>query len=270
MTGSILRQFHRSSISPMDLALCELFIGAFFFAMRSCEYLKVSGERKTNLLTLQNIRFFIGNCEIAHNSPHLHLSDSVSITFEHQKRDIKNDIITHHNTDDKLLCPVKIWCKIVRRLISYPTSSPETTVNTYLHREKSKTLFTGNVLLRRLRLAATTIGPNELGFTAKQIGLHSARSGAAMAMYLAGVPVFTIMLLGRWSSDAFLRYIRKQVKEFSTGISQKMIIHEHFFTVPSASKDDPRTRHHPLNHASRQINGHSFKDAVLPLVSVFH
>jgi len=45
-----------------------------------------------------------------------------------------------------------------------------------------------------------------------------------MAMYLAGVPVFTIMLLGRWSSNAFLRYIRKQVKEFSRGISAKMII----------------------------------------------
>lgn len=48
VTGSILRQFHRSSISPMDLALCELFIGAFFFAMRSCEYLKVSGKEKLN------------------------------------------------------------------------------------------------------------------------------------------------------------------------------------------------------------------------------
>jgi hypothetical protein len=30
-----------------------------------------------------------------------------------------------------------------------------------------------------------------------------------MVMYLAGVPVFTIMLLGFWSSDAFLWYIRK-------------------------------------------------------------
>jgi hypothetical protein len=91
-----------------------------------------------------------------------------------------------------------------------------------------------------------------------------------MAMYLAGVPVFTIMLLGRWSSDAFLHYIRKQVKEFSTGISQKMIIHEHFFTVPSASSEDPRSRKHPLNLASRHINGQNFKDTLLPLVSVFH
>jgi hypothetical protein len=78
-------------------------------------------------------------------------------------------------------------------------------------------LFTGQELLKKLCLAGTSIGPDILGFTADQIELHSARSGAAMAMVLAGVPVFTVMLLGRWSSDAFLCYIRKQVKEFSRG-----------------------------------------------------
>ena len=53
------------------------------------------------------------------------------------------------------------------------------------------------------------------GLPSKDIGLHSIRASGAMAMYLNGVPVYTIMLLGRWSSDAFLRYIRKQVTEFS-------------------------------------------------------
>jgi len=52
-----------------------------------------------------------------------------------------------------------------------------------------------------------------------QIGLHSAQSGAAMAMFLSEVPVFQIMLFGRWASDAFLCYVRKQAKEFSAGIS---------------------------------------------------
>jgi len=219
---------------------------------------------------LKNIRFFKGKRLIDHDTSNLHISDTVSITLEHQNRDVKNDIITHHKTDEKLLCPVKIWCKIVKRLISYPSTSIDTTVDTYYHSDNSKVLFTGTGLLKRLRLATTAIGPDELGFSAKQIGLHSARSGAAMAMYLAGIPVFTIMLLGCWSSDAFLHYIRKQVKEFSTGISKKMITHEHFFTVPSARKDDPRIRKHLLNHASRQINGHNFKDAITPLVSVFH
>jgi len=52
-----------------------------------------------------------------------------------------------------------------------------------------------------------------------------------MAMYLGGDPVFTIMLLGRWSSEAFLRHIRKQVQEFSKGVSQRMITNENFYTI---------------------------------------
>jgi hypothetical protein len=174
VTGSNLHQFHKSSISPMDFALCDLFIGAFFFAMRSCEYLRSSGQRKTKLLTLRNIRFFIGNRQISHDSAILRSADTVSITFEHQKRDVKNDIITHHKTTDNLLCPVKIWSNIVRRLRSYPSSNDETSVNTFFHSDGSNTLFTGTVLLKRLRLAATAIGKDELEFTANQIGLHSA------------------------------------------------------------------------------------------------
>ena len=51
-----------------------------------------------------------------------------------------------------------------------------------------------------------------LGLNPKRIGLHSLCSLAAMALYLNVVPVYTIMLLGCWSSDAFLPYIRKQVE----------------------------------------------------------
>jgi hypothetical protein len=98
----------------------------------------------------------------------------VSITFEHQKKDTKNVIITRHKTNDKLLCPVKIWEKIVQQISSYYSSTPETTVNTYIFDDGSKILFTGTHLLKKLRLAVTTIGLDTLGFSAKQIGLHSA------------------------------------------------------------------------------------------------
>lgn len=271
ITGSILREFYKiSQSSNSDRAMCELFIGAFFFAMRSCEYVKVSGHRKTKTLTVNNIRFFKKNKLINHNDPRLHLSDCVSITFELQKRDTKHDTITQHKSGDTLLCPVKIWAKIIRRLISYESTTKNTTVNTYMLSNNKLHCFSGPELLKRLRLAATSIGPDVLGFSADQIGLHSARSGAAMAMYLAGVPVFTIMLLGRWSSEAFLRYIRKQVKEFSRGISSKMIENEKFFTIPLASTEDPRIPNHSLNLGCRHNNGLSFRDTIRPLASVFH
>ena len=62
--------------------------------------------------------------------------------------------------------------------------------------------------------------------------IHSNRSGGAMGMFLTGTPVYTIMLLGCWSSNAFMRYIRKQVLKMSHGVSSKMITFKEFYTVP--------------------------------------
>jgi hypothetical protein len=68
--------------------------------------------------------------------------------------------------------------------------------------------------------------------------------GAAMEMYLAGVPVYIIMLISRWLSNAFLHYIQKQVKQFSKDIAKKMLMHCSFWTIPdvapcTVSNDDP-------------------------------
>jgi hypothetical protein len=61
-------------------------------------------------------------------------------------------------------------------------------------------------------------------------------------MYLAGVPVFSIMLIGRWSSTAFLKYIRKQVQEFLQGISSKMIEVQSFKHV-KPNRNKPNGEH---------------------------
>jgi hypothetical protein len=45
-------------------------------------------------------------------------------------------------------------------------------------------------------------------FKAEDIGTHSISSGAAMAMYLAGVKVETIQMIGRWKSRSLMRYLR--------------------------------------------------------------
>ncbi len=60
-----------------------------------------------------------------------------------------------------------------------------------------------------------------------------------MAMYLAGTPVFSIMLVGRWSSKAFLKYIQKQVQEFSHGILLKMIEIQSFKHVQNSTVTNP-------------------------------
>jgi hypothetical protein len=111
-----------------------------------------------------------------------------------------------------------------------------------------------------LRQSLRDADSESLNIKADECGLHSLRSSAAMAMYLNGIPVYTIMLLGRWSSDAFLRYIRKQVTEFSKGVARKMIQRPVYFHVSHAEHDDPRT-HNRLSSAANSGMGHSGNDA---------
>ena len=64
-----------------------------------------------------------------------------------------------------------------------------------------------------LRATVEAIGEENFGFKSSDIGTQSLRSGAAMAVMLDQVPVYTIMMIGYWSSDAFLGYIRTQVEQ---------------------------------------------------------
>ena len=84
-----------------------------------------------------------------------------------------------------------------------------------------------------------TIGKTKLGICRSEIGTRSIRLGAAMAMYLAGVPVFSIILIGRWSSTAFLKYIWKQVQEFSQGTSPQNDRSTVVQTRPKPNRTEP-------------------------------
>ena len=96
-----------------------------------------------------------------------------------------------------------------------------------------------------------------------------------MEMYLAVILVYTIMLIGRWSSDAFLRYIQKQVEQFSKHVSKKMIQFWVFRTMPDiapcvVSNKDPRQRNHCNNTKTRNnIGGDRSWRVRLPAFSLF-
>jgi hypothetical protein len=50
-------------------------------------------------------------------------------------------------------------------------------------------------------------GEDVLHIKKEIIGTHSIRSGTAMAMFSGNCSVCPTMMISRWSSDAFLRYI---------------------------------------------------------------
>ena len=98
--------------------------------------------------------------------------------------------------------------------------------------EKSNISMLTSVYVRsRLRVIVTLLGVYELGFTKEDIGLHLIRSGGAMAMFLSGTSVIIIQRVGRWSSEAFLEYIREQVESFTLDVLKNMLKYEEFLNL---------------------------------------
>ncbi len=167
------------------------------------------------------------------------------------------------------LCLVCAAATIVRWIRSYPGANDDTPISA-IWRYNSINNITSKQITNALRDAVSAIGEDSLHIAAHEIRTHSVHSEAAMAMFLGGCPVFLIMMIGRWSSDAFLHYIRKQVKEFNHDVSRKMpthMFHRHIpnYSSPTFSHLDLRQRNHPNNAATRiNVGGDRAQQARLP------
>jgi hypothetical protein len=260
----IYRQAQSPSAIPQDKTIAWLQVLAFFFCMRSCEYSDTKGERRTKVVCFRNIRFHEQKRFTPQNSPDIYAATSVSITFEWQKKDVRDDIITHQKSNDKIgdkiMCPVRACIELLLQIrgSNLPHDKIlDLQINTVVLDGKLSTISSTVILGKRAVVKA--LGKDNLGFTENEVGTHSNRSGGAMGMYLSGTPVYTIMLMGRWSSDAFMRYIRKQVLDMSHGISTKMITYEEFYTIPdfvhNAADVDLRTRNNNNLATSSSFSG---------------
>ncbi len=100
------------------------------------------------------------------------------------------------------------------------------------------------------------MGETNLGFKSEELGLHLIRSGEAMAMFLSGISTTIIQArVGHWSSEAFLEYIREQVENFTWGILQRMIQHEHVHTINATASAAQDNKGNSIFIPSQQGNG---------------
>ena len=104
--------------------------------MRSRELAQVpkAGQRQAKELCLRNINFIRDSKTLDHSSASLHLANCVLVTFEQQKNDRKANTLTQWWTQDKLLCPVKIWALITRKILSYNRAKKNSPVSLVKHK----------------------------------------------------------------------------------------------------------------------------------------
>ena len=203
---SAIRKFLELATTEKDSALAWLFIGATFFAMRSCEYLKTNRNesiKRTRIVRIGNIIFKKEGMTLGHEVDNIWEADMVAITFEFQKNNKRNKTVHMFRTADDVLCPIRAWDTTVKRLTNtIPNVSNDTTVCSYCD-NGSEVQITSTYAISRIKSVVDVIGQNKLGFSRDEVGLHSIRSGGAMAMFLSGVSEIIIHRIGCWESFAF-------------------------------------------------------------------
>jgi len=174
-------------------------------------------ERKTKLLKLKNIRFCKGRGQLDVKRDDIQSADCMSITFPFQKNLQKEDMVTQHCMG-KFLCSVKAAADLILCILAYPSTNMNSCTN--LVRVKYKNCAVKSKMVRdQIWVVVLAIGKDTLGIIANEVGTHFVRASMAMALCLANVKTYIIMLIECWLSDGFMKYIQRQIQEFSSGLT---------------------------------------------------
>ena len=261
-----------SGHNSLDAAVADLAILGFFFAMRSCENTEVPVRGRTRLLALRNLQFWDSQRQlIHHSSPLLHRAHRLSVTFDLQKNLNKRDTRTQERTSDPAMCPVRSAASMASRIHRHAIQPPPDTPINFVVVSKARTQVTQGLLRHQLRETCRRLGGKPvLGYGPDEIGTKSIRSGAAMALFLQNHSVSRIMILGRWSSDAFLAYIRPQVLEWTNNMSRDMIALDNFFHATDPSTRDPTDPLTPLNRNAHCSSFTGPTNLLVPRLHIHH
>ena len=127
---------------------------------------------------------------------------------------------------------MKEWAHTTKRIWEYTSTSSNTPVNKFRLKD-TKYAITNYMITKALCLTVLdSMQDADLGFTSNKIGTHPIQSGVAMALCWAKVEVYTVTIIGQWKSHSFMKYIHKQIQQFTTNISNRMLKVEHFNHVP--------------------------------------
>ena len=207
--------------TPSAQAIADMIVVAFFFLLRPGEYTGTTNDDTP--FRLQDIQLFLGQqrLDLLTDPPALLRSaTSVSLTFTTQKNGVRGEVVNHGTSGDPLLCPVRAIARRVLHLRAH-NAAPDTILASYYVGTRVSKVIAADVTAT-LRHAATIHGPPH-GYLASDVSARSLRAGGAMALFHSNVDLDTIRLIGRWQSDAMLRYLHLQAQPVMRGFARRML-----------------------------------------------
>lgn len=180
---------------------------AFYFLMRPGEYCCAGSNNTSEAFRLRDVTFRYRNRTLdAHRDSltSLHRAEHVALTFTTQKNGVKGEAIGTRRSGHQTGCAVlRILNRVAYlRCRGAPRDIP---LASYHDGREWRTVKSAD-FTQEIRNSIAAIGPS-VGLQPHEVSARSLRASGAMALLLAGVDTDIIRIIGRWRSDAMLRYL---------------------------------------------------------------
>lgn len=208
-------------IPPDDVraaAVADMIVIAFFFLLRPGEYTGTANDDTPFRLT--DVQLFLGPRRLDLLTAPIATATSVSLMFTTQKNGVRGEIVNHGLSGHPLVCPVRATIRRVLHLRTHQCA-PDTILASYVTQRRPAWVTTKDIT-HTLRHAAQVVG-QPYGYLPQDVSARSLRAGGAMALFNSSVDSDTIRLLGRWQSDAMLRYLHLQAQPVMHGFARRML-----------------------------------------------
>jgi hypothetical protein len=216
----------------------DLAIMGFYYLCRPGEaYAPSTTTCDSDPFRLCDVEFAVG--------PGLHRADTIPIhllahatgvrlEFTSQKNSNAGEKIAHGISGDFFMCPTKAVARLVANLRrqNAPRTTPLHCADT-----AAKLSVHARHITAALRHAATTI-QTITGIDPEKLTARSLRPGGATALLCARIDRDTIKLVGRWKSDAMLRYLHAQAVPAMNNLARAMLQHGIFTFQPQQHEPD--------------------------------
>jgi hypothetical protein len=140
--------------------------------------------------------------------------------FSTQKNGVKGEVISHSRSSDSLVCPCMAIIRRTHHLLHH--NQPPSTLLCRYFQNSVPNHVSSNDIRNALRKCLNDVGPDTLGIQPTEIDARSLRAGGATALLCANVDTDSIQLLGRWKSDAMIKYLHISANPHTRQFARKM------------------------------------------------
>ena len=197
--------------TAFEKAIADLIVTGFFFLLRPGEHTYSSEAEYDRPFRLCDVSFDIPNVCTANAAVTeltcLASANRVHLNFTNQKNGEKDEVISHGDTTETLLSPLKALRRRINHLRHWQAAS-DTPLHTVFLPNGRRHRVTAADINGALKKSCTAIGAS-LGLSPSDISARALRAGGAMALLRAKVDSDEIKIMGRWKSDAMLVYLHR-------------------------------------------------------------